>query len=33
MAGRRTRGWGREGPRYSIEEMTELKLLMINGAS
>jgi glyceraldehyde-3-phosphate dehydrogenase (NADP+) len=24
-------GLGREGPRYSIEEMTELKLLVING--
>jgi acyl-CoA reductase-like NAD-dependent aldehyde dehydrogenase len=23
-------GLGREGPRYTIEEMTELKLLVIN---
>jgi glyceraldehyde-3-phosphate dehydrogenase (NADP+) len=26
-------GLGREGPRYTIEEMTELKLLVINRQS
>jgi glyceraldehyde-3-phosphate dehydrogenase (NADP+) len=31
--GSKDSGLGREGPRYSIEEMTELKLLVINGAS
>jgi acyl-CoA reductase-like NAD-dependent aldehyde dehydrogenase len=25
-------GLGREGPRYAIEEMTETKIVVINGA-